>query len=380
MKYMLHARRQKLSIDDVNMALQARNLEPLHGYDPTDPLNYRLVPNTQLFYTPSEEIDLESFLQEPLPKAPAPMSITGHWLAVEGVQPAIPENPARPDKNFLGEPVTTGSTSASGNAVGLNVAAGGIKASTDDVELKGPVKHVLSRELQLLYDTLIHDLFGQDTDTNKIGAALISVEQDAGLQSLLPYFLQYIADAVPRNLRNLPRLLVLMRLIRALLVNPRLFLEPYLHQILPPVLTCLLGKRLCEDPEREPHWSLRLDAADIIGYICKTWGPAYQTIVPRVTRTLAKTLSDPAKPLTSHYGAIVGLHALGPMTIQAVLVPILPAYLHAALSIDGLPMNNGEELPLEVRKCWEAVGDAVRAWSPHAQPEELQPLTPFFNL
>lgn len=372
MKYMLHAKRQKLSLEDVNMALQARNLEPLYGYDPTEPLNYRSVPNTQLFYVPSEEIDLEAYLQEPLPKAPAPMSLTSHWLAVDGVQPAIPENPTRPERNFLGEP-------AGGISVGvpLTVAASGIKGSTDDVELKGPVKHVLSRELQLFYDSLINDIFGTDADINKIEAALLSVESDAGLQNLLPYFIQYIADSVPRQLRSLDKLLLLMRLMRALLVNKHLFVEPYLHQMLPPVLTCLLGKRLCENPDTEPHWSLRLDAADIIGFICKTWGTAYQTIVPRVTRTLAKTLGDAEKPLTSHYGAIVGLTALGPMAVQSVLIPVLPDYLKA-LGIEGAPMNEGAQLPLDTRKCWEALRDAVNVWRPYAQPSDLSSVSSYF--
>lgn len=363
MKYMIHARRQKLTLEDVNMALQARNLEPIYGYDPTEPLNYRLVPSTQhLFYVPSEEIDLETFLQEPLPKAPAPMGLSSHWLAVEGVQPAIPENPTRPDKNILGEPVV-------GVGVPLNVAAGGIKGSNDDVELKGSVKHVLSRELQLLYDNIINDIFSPEPDINKIEAALLTVESDAGLQNLLPYFVQYISEAVPRNLRSLQKLLLGMRLTRALLVNKHLFVEPYLHQILPPVLTCLLGKRLCEDPDREPHWSLRLDAADIIGYICKQWGSAYQTIIPRVTRTMTKTLNDAEKPLTSHYGAIAGLTAMGPMAVQSVLLPIIPTYLKA-LGIDGTPMENGAGLSLEVRKCWEALKDAYTSWRATADPAD----------
>jgi transcription initiation factor TFIID subunit 6 len=35
-----------------------------------------------------------------LPKAPLDTSITSHWLAIEGVQPAIPEN-APPEGNYL---------------------------------------------------------------------------------------------------------------------------------------------------------------------------------------------------------------------------------------------------------------------------------------
>jgi transcription initiation factor TFIID subunit 6 len=68
----------------------------------------------ELFYATEEEIDLEKMLNEPLPEIPHDIKLTGelvevvlinkmsfltmdvqgHWLAIEGVQPAIPENPS----------------------------------------------------------------------------------------------------------------------------------------------------------------------------------------------------------------------------------------------------------------------------------------------
>ena len=32
-------------------------------------------------------------IEAPLPKAPLDTAVVAHWLAIEGVQPAIPENP-----------------------------------------------------------------------------------------------------------------------------------------------------------------------------------------------------------------------------------------------------------------------------------------------
>lgn len=32
-------------------------------------------------------------IEAPLPKAPLDTAVLAHWLAIEGVQPAIPENP-----------------------------------------------------------------------------------------------------------------------------------------------------------------------------------------------------------------------------------------------------------------------------------------------
>lgn len=41
------------------------------------------------------------------------------------------------------------------------------------------------------------------------------------------------------------------------------------------------------------------------------FGHAYQSLQPRVTRTLLHTFLDPNKALPQHYGAIQGLAALG---------------------------------------------------------------------
>lgn len=37
-------------------------------------------------------LHLLQIVDSPLPKAPLDTSVVAHWLAVEGVQPAIPEN------------------------------------------------------------------------------------------------------------------------------------------------------------------------------------------------------------------------------------------------------------------------------------------------
>jgi transcription initiation factor TFIID subunit 6 len=71
----------------------------------------------EIYELDEEEVDLEKFINTPLPPAPRPITLTGiylytflnmliiytfciaHWLAVEGVQPAIPQNPL-PQRTF----------------------------------------------------------------------------------------------------------------------------------------------------------------------------------------------------------------------------------------------------------------------------------------
>ena len=51
----------------------------------------------------------------------------------------------------------------------------------------------------------------------------------------------------------------LMRLLQAMLTSLSVDLEPSLHQLMPAVLTCVVGKRLCSSP-LEDHWRLRHQA------------------------------------------------------------------------------------------------------------------------
>lgn len=244
---MLHSRRQKLSVDDVNSAMKLRNLEPLYGFEPTEPLAFRSVPNTGLFYVPTDELDIETILQEPLPKAPQSMCLTSHWLAIEGIQPQIPQNPVLPDRNAIGEPTTA--LASKPEMIVLPGKRG--ELVSEDAEIKPQVKHVLSKEHQLYYDTLISDLLEGSASpleySNAALSAISALKNDAGIQQILPYFVQFISETVPKSLLLGLRLRMTMDMGGSLLNNEHLFIEPYLHQLMPPILTCVVGKRLGEE-------------------------------------------------------------------------------------------------------------------------------------
>jgi transcription initiation factor TFIID subunit 6 len=95
---------------------------------------------------------------------------------------------------------------------------------------------------------------------------------------------------------------------------------------MPPILSCLVARRLCENAD-EDHWSLRRFAAGLMATVCSKYGSNYQTLQSRVTRTLLRAFLDPAKPLTTHFGAITGLTLLGPDVIKALILPNMKAYL-----------------------------------------------------
>lgn len=189
------------------------------------------MPNSNIFYIPREEVDLEAFIQQPLPKAPAPMTLTSHWLAIDGVQPAIPENPSTPlDQEALSAAlgVTITNSNATPNAASAGKPASALMA--EDTEVKPLVKHILSKELQAYFDAAITDL--QSNDSERIRAALLSISSDSGLQQLVPYFVQWVAETVPKSLRNLSMLQIAIGLLSSLLLNEHIFVEHYVSYLL----------------------------------------------------------------------------------------------------------------------------------------------------
>ena len=204
-------------------------------------------------------------------------------------------------------------------------------------------RHVLSEEEQKWLDKItaavrnyaISDDGVVDPKAEEaLAATLRGVAHDASTQHLSAHLCALVATEVNASLRSLPRLTATLRLLSAMLRSLTLVLEPYLHQLMPAVLTCLLGKRLCASP-LEDHWALRRHAAALVGAILARFRDKYADLQPRVCKTLLDALSDPKRPLSTHYGALVGLHELGPLVVHTLLMPSLPKYLaelEAALS------------------------------------------------
>lgn len=134
--------------------------------------------------------------------------------------------------------------------------------------------------------------------------------------------------------------------------------ERQLHQLLPSILTCVLGRQLCENPA-DDHWALRKYAAHLVAQICERYGETYENIQPRVSKTYHKAITDPSCPFTTQYGALygmtngrwilrcldvvltwyvawcLGMMYLGPLVMEGLLFPNLAEYysrLEPALS------------------------------------------------
>lgn len=338
-KCMRHSRRTLLTTDDVDGAFSLRNVEPVYGFASGDPLRFkRVVGHKDLFYLDDKDVDLKDVIEAPLPKAPLDTSIMCHWLAVDGIQPAVPEN-------------------ASVEAIPVPVARR--SANKDDilpVEVRLPVRHVLSRELQIYYDK-VTELTMHNSDSLLFKEALVSIATDTGIHPLVPYFTCFIADEVSRGLGDSRLLFALMSLIRSLLKNRHIQIERYLHQLMPSVVTCLVAKRL-GNRFADNHWELRDFAAKLVSSICKRFGNSFSNLQPRLTRTFMNAFLDPKRSITQHYGAIQGLAALGSNVVCLLIVPNLESYMRL---LEPEMLLETQKNEMKRHEAWTVYGALLRA-------------------
>ena len=344
LKFMRHAKRTTLHTTDVSQALRALDIEPLYGYESTRPLKFgeaSIGPGQPLYYLEDEEVDFEKLINAPLPKVPREITFTAHWLAVEGVQPSIPQNPAPAD--------TTGAQHnllPRGPGANPHLAA---TAGADNLSVKPLVKHVLSKELQLYFEHVCAALLDENNAEYR-NAALSSLRDDPGLHQLVPYFVHYVSEKVTHGLKNIFVLTQMLLLLSSLLNNGHLHIAPYVAAVVPSILTCLVGKWLGSPPTSSSsfatalglpngihtnhaslpdHYALRDLAASLLQSLTRPeFTDATPTLQPRLARTLLKHLLAPTlQPLGSYYGAIRGLSKIaGADGVRMLLLPNVKAF------------------------------------------------------
>lgn len=97
--------------------------------------------------------------------------------------------------------------------------------------------------------------------------------------------------------------------------------------MVPPVLTCLIGRTLGSGIGTLDHYDLRDLAASLLGHLCRKYSKYSHNLKPRLARSCLKTFLDPKKPFGSHYGAILGLKAIGGAeVVRQLIVPNLRLY------------------------------------------------------
>jgi len=233
--------RRRLHADDINLALQWRGSEKLYATGTVIPLNNNNNNNNNNNDEEVQDdaskipIDLEDYLKSEMQlRPPLEVGLKSHWLAVDGQQPEIPQNP-----------VGTAATAAAGGGDG---GEGGPRmvesdpllssSSFSDAEMAARTKSgirvsqllpmLLSEELQLYFTRItlaIQRGGATPVSRQQQDAALASVATDIGLQELVPFFVKYLSQELNHHVGNPDHCRTLVRLAMSMLHNPHLHLE-----------------------------------------------------------------------------------------------------------------------------------------------------------
>jgi transcription initiation factor TFIID subunit 6 len=215
--------RRRLHADDINLALQWRGSEKLYATGTVVPVSDDAN---------SKPVELEDYLKSEMQLRPPPeVGLTVHWLAVDGQQPELPQNPTRSSAILgLGGVGAGGGNKNRSNVVESDTAATALDGpdSSNGVRVSQLLPLLLSEELQLYFTRItlaIQRGGATPTTRQQQDAALSSVARDVGLQELLPFFTKYISQELNHHVGNPDHCRTLIRLALSMLQNPHLHLE-----------------------------------------------------------------------------------------------------------------------------------------------------------
>jgi transcription initiation factor TFIID subunit 6 len=371
---------RNLTVEDINLALSLNGLEEIYGLNP---------PSDSVVTSSTSNnvgiINLLEFAKQPIPRCPLIPELSLHWLAVEGCQPLIPENPL-----FVADKSKADSTNVGG--------AGSLAASIDTGRpwsLPKEMQHFFSRTTVLI-------LAGDHTT---LPTVLLALQKDVGIQDLVPYYSRFIYQQIKANAntKSLSMLKILVSAATALISNEALHVEFHIQQMLPAIFTCIVAARICTSPS-DNHWVVRDMAAELVAQCCRKYCDLCPDLHARVCRTYLDTLtaalstalippigndttggstqaamgsasssghgststsstptpSQRIASLSTLYGGLIGLSSLGQAVIKSLILPRVYA-VNEALEYILSELNNKFRIQQQSSSSIEIHRDAMDA-------------------
>lgn len=316
--FMRHARRKKLTSDDINKALKNSDTQPVCGYGSLDALPFRQTKEGELYFVDDFDINLSNIAcSNHIPHQLGQATAKASWLAVNGTQKGA-------------------------------ILAGGVP---DNEKANNPVSDVLLE----YYDNITKAILGNDSELIK--SAFIDLRTNPNIPPLLPYLVNFASNGVKTVNYDISQLTKLLHTIKALVTNPSLHLEPrpFLQLLIEAVMYCVVEPLAASINPQNDHWTLRDYAGRLLAYIALKWDSPLSRLRAQNILALQEVLYDLAKPSCSHYGAIMGLLSFGTQAAEEVLVPHLASFLPHLNSIMEDNSYTNAQAKADAQKVYGAI-------------------------
>ncbi|EPB76923.1 hypothetical protein ANCCEY_03959 [Ancylostoma ceylanicum] len=303
-QFATHGRRKTVKVEDLEFSLRSLGLPmPIGALTRSLPSvrQLRMPGGEQLYVREDMDLDVPPLTQPPQVKVPVKRHIRVHWIRVDSEEEPPPEKKAKKIMQGAGVPTLdlpaalrkrTPLPSESGApSVSYRLAAQGVPKK-EQILIKPSFVEPLSVEQQIYLKEIVEACVGQDD--RKRQQALQSLERDTGIQ-------------IRCNIvhRCLSMLIYVVRMMRAVAVNKSVKLDGVLHEFLPSLMSCMLGRVVCTRPESDNHWALRDFAGKTLITIIKDHGT--KDTRRRAFRAVKRIFDEPSSSYSMIYGTITTL-------------------------------------------------------------------------
>ncbi|ESO94165.1 hypothetical protein LOTGIDRAFT_118839 [Lottia gigantea] len=289
-QYMKHGKRRKLNTEDFNKALRQMDVQPVYGHGSGEVLTFKQNKEGDIHFVEDTEVNFcDIALGKHIPKNIGETTIKGKWFWF----------------------------------------------------ISGKGKKELSEDLLSYYNNITKSLLDIDPQVRMM--ALNDLRVNPNIVPLLSYFVNYVCYGVKTVSHDISKLTILLHAITSLINNPNLDFspQPYLNLMVQAIMYNLTEPVATSFNNTNDHWSLRDYAARLLGEIVRKWSNPLNHLLYNTVKELKDVLFDLNKPFCSHYGAVMGLIALGTKTVEEILLPNLPSFWsHLNMAMEDTSIRN----------------------------------------
>jgi transcription initiation factor TFIID subunit 6 len=301
------------------MALATLQIPPLLGYSSDSPTERRQVSvdGSEVSFTVDRELSLADCAAARPELSTRQVPFTYHWLMVDGVPidqraggaHVLPKSIERPSP-FSSKlaPPSVDSYSVYSDAVGPQDSIG----------------EQLNSELRRYFEHVV-DLFESDSE-EAVPTLCFTLSTDAGIQVLLPLFLQFLAGRLTLQCDDTETVKRVAMMGLALVSNLSLPVHFFAHAFICTALTVLLryevGSNIDEDIE------VRQIGADFLNETIRRCLSGFPTIATVAQNALIRGWLNPRTTHAAQLGAFIGICKLGRAAVLRVL-PHVSGYLNS---------------------------------------------------